>query len=61
MHDRTVTIDERVHDLSQRYGNGEEIRNLICQNKNLILAVESKIASFMKIDINRAIEEIKAN
>ena len=61
MHDKIVTIDERVHDLLQRYGNGEEIRSLICQNKNLILAVESKIASFMKIDINRAIEEIKAN
>jgi len=27
----------------------------------LILAVESKITSFMKIDINRAIEEMKAN
>ena len=61
MHDRIVTIDERVHDLLQRYGNGEEIRSLILQNKNLILAVESKIVSFMKIDINRAIEEIKAN
>ena len=61
MHDKIVTIDERVHDLLQRYGNGEEIRSLICQNKNLILAVESKIASFMKIDMDRAIEEIQAN
>ena len=61
MHDKIVTIDERVHDLLQRYGDGEEIRSLICQNKNLILAVESKIASFMKVDINRAIEEMKAN
>ena len=62
MHDRIVTIDrKRVHDLLQRYGNGEEIRSLICQNKNLILAVESKIASFMKIEIDHAIEEIKAN
>ncbi|HET6461711.1 MAG TPA: HDIG domain-containing protein [Syntrophales bacterium] len=61
MHDKIVTIDERVHDLLQRYGNGEEIRSLISQNKNLILAVESKITSFMKIDINRAIEEMKAN
>jgi len=61
MHDKVVSIDERVHDLLQRYGNGEEIRSLILQNKNLILAVESKIVSFMKIDINRAIEEIKAN
>ena len=61
MHDKIVTIDERVHDLLQRYGNGDEIRSLICQNKNLILAVENKISSFMKIDINRAIEEIEDN
>jgi putative nucleotidyltransferase with HDIG domain len=61
MHDKIVTIDERVHDLLQRYGNGEEIRSLICQKKNLIFAVESKIASFMKIEIDRAIEEITAN
>lgn len=61
MHDRIVTIDERVHDLIQRYGAAQEIRNLILQNKNLVLAVESKIAGFMKIDIHRAIQEIARN
>jgi uncharacterized protein len=61
MHDKIVTIDERVHDLLERYGSTEEIERLIIQNKNLIFAVESKIASFMKIDLNRAIEEMKAN
>ena len=60
MHNKIVTIDERVHDLLQRYGNTEEIESLISQNKDLIRAVESKIASFMKIDINSAIEEIRA-
>ena len=60
MHDRIVTIEERVHDLIQRYGASEEIRSLILQNKNLVLAVESKIAGFMKIDIHRAIQEITA-
>jgi putative nucleotidyltransferase with HDIG domain len=59
-HDKIVTIEERVHYLLQRYGNTEEIRSRILRNKNLVLAVERKIASFMKIDINRAIEEIKA-
>jgi uncharacterized protein len=59
-HDTIVTIEERVHYLLQRYGNTEEIRSRILQNKNLVLAVESKIASFMKIDIHRAIEGIKA-
>jgi len=61
MHNKIVTIDERVHDLLQRYGKAAEIKRLIIQNKHLVLAVESKIASFMKVDINRAIEEIKAN
>jgi putative nucleotidyltransferase with HDIG domain len=60
MHNKIVTIDERVHDLLQRYGNTEEIESLILQNKNLVFAVESKIASFMKIDINRAIKEKNA-
>jgi putative nucleotidyltransferase with HDIG domain len=59
-HDKIVTIEERVHYLIQRYGNTEEIRSRILQNKNLVLAVESKIASFMNIDITHAIEEIKA-
>ncbi|HVO68148.1 MAG TPA: HDIG domain-containing protein [Syntrophales bacterium] len=59
-HDKIVTIDERVHYLIQRYGDTEEIRSHILRNKNLVLAVERKITDFMKIDINRAIEEIKA-
>jgi uncharacterized protein len=58
-HDTIVTIEERVHYLIQRYGTTEEIRRRILQNKNLVLAVESKIARFMKIDIHRAIEQIK--
>ena len=61
MHDKIVTIDDRVHDLLQRYGNSEEIESLIIQNKNLVFAVESKIASFMRVDINRAIAEMKVN
>ena len=56
LHDTIVTIDERVHDLIQRYGTVEEIRNLILQNKSQVLTVERKIASFMKIDIDQAIQ-----
>ena len=58
MHDTIVTIKERVHDLIQRYGTGEEIRHLILQNEVKVLAVERKIAGFMKIDINHAIQNI---
>ena len=56
LHDTIVTIDERVHDLIQRYGTVEEIRNLILQNRSQVLTVERKIASFMKIDIDHAIQ-----
>jgi uncharacterized protein len=56
LHDTIVTIDERVHDLIQRYGTGEEIRNRILQNKSHVLTVERKIARFMKIDIDHAIQ-----
>jgi putative nucleotidyltransferase with HDIG domain len=56
MHDRIVTIDERVYDLIQRYGTEDETRNRILKDKGLILAVESKIAGFMNIDIHRAIK-----
>ena len=54
LHDTIVAIDERVHDLIQRYG----CENRILQNKNQVLTVERKIASFMKIDIDQAIQVI---
>jgi uncharacterized protein len=58
LHDTIVTIDERVHDLIQRYGTVEEIRNLILHNRSQVLMVERKIASFMNIDIDQAIQDI---
>jgi len=56
LHDTIVTIEERVQDLIQRYGTVEEIRNLILQNKSQVLAIERKIADFMAIDLQRAIQ-----
>jgi uncharacterized protein len=56
LHDTIVTIEERVQDLVQRYGTVEEIRNLILQNKSQVLAIEGKIADFMAIDLQRAIQ-----
>lgn len=58
MHDTIVTLEERVHDLIQRYGAKEETRDLILKNREQVLAVERKIAGFMKIDIHRAIQAI---
>jgi putative nucleotidyltransferase with HDIG domain len=59
LHDTIVTIDERVNDIMQRYGAVEEIRSLILQNKSQVLAVERKIARFMKTEIDQAIGGIK--
>jgi len=57
MHDKIVTIDDRVDDLIRRYANGEEIlRSRILKNKEQALAVERKIAGFMKIDIQDALK-----
>jgi len=56
LHDTIVTIDERLHDLVQRYGTTEEIRSLILQNKSQMLAVERKIAGFMAIDLQGIIQ-----
>ena len=53
LHDTIVTIEERMHDLIQRYAATEEIRHRILQNKTQALAVERKIAGFMAIDLHR--------
>jgi hypothetical protein len=59
MHDKIVTIEDRVHDLIKRYATAEEIRDQILKNKAQALAVERKIAGFMKMDIRDALEEIQ--
>jgi uncharacterized protein len=56
-HEKIVTIEERIHDLMQRYGQTEEIRNQILQNMEHVIAVEQKLNSFMKVDIHDAIRE----
>ena len=53
LHDTIVTIEERVHDLIQRYAATEEIRHRILQNKTQALAVERKIVGFMAMDLHR--------
>jgi uncharacterized protein len=58
MHDKIVTLEERMHDLMQRYGTGEDMRNFLLQNRKQALAVERKIADFMKIDIRYALQKI---
>ena len=59
MHDKIVTLEERVDDLIKRYAATEEIRDQILKNKTLALAVEHKIAGFMKMDIRDALDKIQ--
>ena len=58
MHDRIVTVEERIHDLLQRYGTTEEVRRRIQQNGRMVLAVENKISRFMTRDIHQVTREI---
>ena len=52
-HGTIVTLEERMHDIIHRYGITEEIRKQILKNKSRALAVERKIAGFIKIDVNQ--------
>jgi uncharacterized protein len=58
MHDRIVSLDERIDDLVDRYGINERIVNLITDNKNLILAIESKIRSFLLNEIEEILSRL---
>ncbi len=51
MHDKIVSLDERIKDLVDRYGINDRIVNLITENKVLILEIENKIRSFLSEDI----------
>ena len=59
MHDRIVSLTERVEDLIQRYGTTEEIKNRIQQNERRVIAIEKKIAGFIAIDLDIAIQSIQ--
>ena len=59
MHDRIVSLAERVQDLIQRYGATEEIKNRIQQNEIQVIAIEKKIAGSIAIDLDIAIRAIQ--
>ena len=59
MHDRIVSLAERVEDLIQRYGITDKIKDRIRQNASVAYALEKKIASSMTIDLDIAIQSIQ--
>lgn len=58
MHDRIVSVDERVDDLALRYGINDRIREMISENRKFIVLVENKIRSFMKSDMEAVISAL---
>ncbi len=61
MHDKIVTIEERLQDLVDRYGVTAEISRIILGNRELILAIERKIAGFMKVDLQQAMDDLRSS
>jgi putative nucleotidyltransferase with HDIG domain len=60
MHDRIVSLSERMEDLIQRYGTNEKIKNLIRQRESNTYAIEKKIADSMSVDLDSAIRKIQS-
>lgn len=58
MHDRVVSLDERISDLVERYGINERVSRLIKENKELVLQIESKIQSFLLGHIDELVTAI---
>ncbi len=60
MHDKIVSIEERLDDLVDRYGLTEEIIRSIFNNRDLIFAIERKIAGFMNVDLQQAVDDLRS-
>lgn len=59
MHDRIVSIDDRVDDLVERYGISPRIVKLITENKAFVLQLESKLRSFLARDIDEVVSGVR--
>jgi uncharacterized protein len=60
MHDRIVSLAERMEDLIQRYGVNEAIQNMIRLSESNVFALERKIKGCMAIDLEAALQHIQA-
>jgi len=58
MHDRIVTVDERVKDLMERYGRTPEVKDLILKNSEFVYRIERKIARHLSVEIDTALASI---
>ncbi|MDD5532285.1 MAG: HDIG domain-containing protein [Syntrophales bacterium] len=60
LHDRIVTIEDRLNDLVERYGTTPEIRRLILENRGTVLAIERKIAGFLRSDLHQVVDDLRS-
>ncbi len=58
MHDRIVSVEERVEDLVNRYGFNERVKELIRTNGRFVYLLEEKIQGFMAIKMEDAVGAI---
>ncbi len=61
LHDRIVTVEERVADLILRYGTTKERIQLINSNAQQVCQLEVKIRRFLTSDLRIVLDEIKPN
>lgn len=59
MHDRVVSLEERVQDLIVRYGTTEEIKKRIRQNEIQVNAIEKKIKNSLAADLDAIVQQIQ--
>jgi putative nucleotidyltransferase with HDIG domain len=57
-HDTVVSLDERIKDLMERYGNTEEKRRSFKDDLMFIKNLEKKISACMKVDMETALSGV---
>jgi hypothetical protein len=58
MHDRIVSLEERMEDLVVRYGFTEEKKQYILKNREFTKTLEHKLQGFMTADLEKVISAI---
>lgn len=59
MHDRIVSLDDRVDDLVNRYGSTQRIVNLIIENKQFVLDLEGKLQAHLAAAIGEILSGLQ--
>ena len=55
MHDRVVSVEERIEDLVERYGNTQELKDYIRKNREFVDRLERKVRRHMNTEIETAL------